>query len=163
MSTLYELNNELMELLILAEDEEVDIEALQGSMDAVMGEVEVKADGYAKVIRQLEADKEGIKAEADRLSKRAKAIDNNIKNMKKLLQTSMELADKPKFKTELFTFNIQENPVSTVIDVEDITQIPEEYIKNTPSINKAAIKDAILQGKEINFAHLEQTTSLRIK
>lgn len=164
MSTLYELNNELMMLLIMAEDPETDAEALMGSMEAVMGEVEIKADGYAKVIKQLEADMEAIKTEKDRLIKRSKAIENNILRMKQVLQTSMELADKPKFKTELFSFNIQNNPASVVIDTDDVFSIPEDYLTyKDPEPNKKAIKEAIQNGETFNFAHLEQSKSLRIR
>lgn len=164
MSTLYELTEELKLLLFLAEDPETDEEALRGSMEAITGELEIKADGYAKVIRQLESDKAGIKAEKDRLDKRTKAIDNNIQRMKSALQGAMELADKPKFKTELFSFNIQNNPVSVVIDTEDVYSIPEDYLTyKAPEPNKTAIKDAIKNGKEFSFAHLEQSRSLRIR
>lgn len=164
MSTLYELNNQLLELLMMAEDPDVEEDVLKDTMEAVEGEIEVKADGYAKVIRQLEADKAGIKAEKDRLDKRAKAIDGNISRMKAALQVSMELCEKPKFKTELFSFNIQNNPVSCVVDDSvDINQIPEEYLKITKTINKTALKEAIQNGQEFDYAHLEQSRSLRIK
>lgn len=164
MSTLYELTEELKLLLFLAEDPETDEEALAGSMEAVIGELEDKADGYAKVIRQLEADKAGIKAEKDRLDKRAKAIEGNITRMKTALQGAMELAGKPKFKTELFSFNIQNNPASVVIDTEDVYSIPEDYLTyKVPEPNKTAIKEAIKNGQTFDFAHLEQSRSLRIR
>lgn len=164
MSTLYELTEELKLLLFLAEDPETDEEALAGSMEAVVGELEVKADGYARVIRQLEADKAGIKAEKDRLDKRAKAIDGNISRMKAALQGAMELAGKPKFKTELFSFNIQNNPASVIIDTDDVYKIPEDYLTyKAPEPNKTAIKDAIKSGQEFDFAHLEQSKSLKIR
>lgn len=164
MSSLYELNNELKLLKIIAEDPETDEEALLGSMEAVVGEIEVKADGYAKVIRSLEADMAAIKVEKDRLIKRSKAIENNISRMKQVLQTSMELADKPKFNTELFSFNIQKNPAAVVIDTEDIFSIPEDYLTyKDPEPNKKAIKEALQNGEALDFAHLEQSQSLRIK
>ena len=59
-------------------------------------------------------------------------------------------------------FNIQKNPPSVVI--EDESKISEEYlIKQSPKIDKAAIKKAISAGKEVSGASLKQSESLRIR
>ena len=88
-------------------------------------------------------------------------IENNIKNLKQALETAMRATGKTKFKTDLFSFNIQKNPPKLVIDKPE--EIPEEYlIPQEPKINSKAIKD-MLKEKELPFAHLEQSESLRIR
>jgi hypothetical protein len=52
-----------------------------------------------------------------------------------------------------------------VIDVEDVRDIPEDYLKfKEPEVDKTAIKAAINHGVELTgIAHLEQKFSLRIR
>lgn len=165
MANLYEITQDYMTILAMMEDPELDPKTLADTMEAVEGELEVKAENYAKVIRNLEADVTGIKAEIDRLSERKKTIENNIKRMKEALQFSMETTGKTKFKTELFSFSVRNNAPKVVMDEEYIENIPERFLKySEPSINKSAIKEAIQSGEDLEgIAHLEQLTSLTIK
>ena len=162
MSTLYELTNEYMMLLDMAEDPDIDEQALIDTMEGIEGEIEIKADGYARVMKQLEATSANLEFEEKRLMNRRKTIDRNIKRMKQALQDAMVATGKPKFKTDLFSFTIRKNPASVVIDRE--TCIPPEFlIPQDPKIDKKAIKAAIDRGDDITFAHLEQGESLIIR
>lgn len=163
--TLYELTDEYRTLLELAEDPEVDPETLADTFEALGGEIEYKADGYARVMKQLEADAAALKAEEKRLCVRRTVCENNIKRMKQALQSAMEATGKTKFKTELFSFGIQKNPARLVIDREDTNHAPAEYIViQAPTWNKEALKAALKAGKDVDgIAHLEQTESLRIR
>jgi chaperonin cofactor prefoldin len=159
MATLYELTGQYRELLELAESEELDKQLIADTLEGLDGEIEIKADGYAKVIRELEGKTAVLKDEIDRLSKRKSVIENNIKNLKQALETAMSATGKTKFKTELFSFNIQKNPARLVITGE----VPEEYlIPQEPKIDTKAIKE-ILKQQELPFARLEQSESLRIR
>jgi hypothetical protein len=165
MSTLYELTEDYMNLLALAEDPDIDEQAFMDTLDGIEGAIEVKADGYAKVMRQLEADAAACDAESKRLKNKSKTIDNNIKRMKTALQYAMQATGKTKFKTALFSFGIQKNPASVVMDEQYIENIPERFlVRKDPEINRKAIRDAINAGEDLEgLAHLEQTESLRIK
>ena len=162
MSTLYELTNDYLTLLDMAEDPDTDEQALIDTMEGIEGEIEIKADGYARVMKQLEATSANLEFEEKRLMNRRKTIDRNIKRMKQALQDAMIATGKPKFKTDLFSFTIRKNPASVVIDRE--TSIPPEFlIPQDPKIDKKAIKAAIDRGDDITFAHLEQGESLIIR
>lgn len=163
--TLYELQQEYIDLLEIMEDPDVDPVTLEDTFEALGGEIEAKAEGYGKVIRQLEYNTGVLKEEMDRLTKRKKAIESNIDRMKKTIQAAMELIDKPKIDTDLFTFRIQKNPESAVIDEKDINKIPQEYlIPQDPKINRDKIRKDLKAGKDLDgIAHLEQGSSLRIK
>lgn len=161
MATLYELTGQYRELLELAESEELDKQLIADTLEGLDGEIEIKADGYAKVIRELEGKTDLLKNEIERLSKRKSAIENNIKSMKEALQNAMFITGKTKFKTDLFNFNIQKNPPRLVIDKPE--EVPEEYlIPQEPKIDTKAIKE-ILKQQELPFARLEQSESLRIR
>lgn len=161
--TLYELTDDYMRLLEFAEDPDADPEAIADTMDALEGEIEVKAEGYAKVIKQIEADADGIAKEIERLQQRRKTMENNIKGMKLRLQEAMEATGKTKFKTELFSFGIQNNPPRLVVD-GDLKDIPESLlIPQDPIPDKKAIKALLDDGFELGYAHIEQGRSLRIR
>lgn len=162
MSTLYELTNDYLTLLDMAEDPDIDPQAFADTLEALGGELEMKADGYARVMKELEGRAATMRFESKRLENGYKTIERNIDRMKHALQDSMIATDKRKFKTDLFSFSIRKNPASVVIDRE--TSIPPEFlIPQDPKIDKKAIKAAIDRGDDITFAHLEQGESLIIR
>lgn len=163
--TLYELTEDYMNLLELAEDPDIDEQAFADTLEGIEGALEDKAEGYAKVIRTLEGDAAACDAESKRLRNKKQTIENNIKRMKAALQCAMQITGKTKFKTSLFSFGIQKNPAAVVIDEEHLENIPDRFlIPQDPQIDKRAIKEALKAGEDLEgLAHLEQTESLRIR
>ena len=163
--TLYELSDDYMNLLTMAEDPDIDPEAFADTLAGIEGAIEDKADGYAKVIRTLEGDAAACDAESKRLRNKKQIIENNIKRMKSALQYAMEATGKTKFKTALFSFGIQKNPAAVVMDEGYIENIPERFlIPQDPVIDRRAIKEALKNGEDLEgIAHLEQGESLRIR
>lgn len=164
MSNIYELTQDYLIISEMMENPELDPEFLADTMEAVEGALEIKAENYAKVMKNLEGDVAALKAEETRLSEKRKAIENNIKNMKVALQSMMTITGKTKFKTDLFSFGIQKNAPSVVIDT-DINNLPTEFLKfREPEVDKTKIKEALKNGEDLEgFAHLEQSESLRIR
>ena len=163
--TILELSSEYMALLSMLEDPDADEEIINDTLEAIDGELEVKADGYARVMRQMDADALAIKAEEERLYRRRKALEDRSAWLKRRLQMVMEQTGKTKFRTELFSFGIQNNPPSVVIDEQYIENIPEEYlIRQDPKIDRNKMKEDLKAGKDLEgICHLEQTQSLRIR
>lgn len=160
--TIYELTQEYLQLLALAEDELTDPQTLDDTMEAIQGEIEDKADAYAKIMLQLFAQSDGLDKEIKRLTEKKRAIDNNATQLKDRLQQAMEATGKTKFKTDLFSFGIQKNPVALVID--DAEKIPKEFlIAQAPKVDNAGIKAALKAGQEFDWCHLSQSESLRIR
>lgn len=160
--TLYKITEKFLEFMTWAEDPDVDEQAFQDTMDSLHAEFEEKADGYAKIIRTLNGEVEAIKAEVDRLTQRKNAIENHIKAMKNNLEQDMIATGKEKFKTELFSFNIQNNAPSVILDIDE-DEIPEQFLVITKKADKKGISQALKNGEPIDFAHLEQSRSLRIR
>lgn len=163
--TLYELTEDYMNLLELAEDPDIDEQAFMDTLEGIEGALEIKAENYAKVIRTLEGDAAACDAESKRLRNKKQTIENNIKRMKTALQYAMQATGKTKFKTALFSFGIQKNPAAVVIDEGYLENIPDRFlIPQDPQIDKKAIKEALKAGEDLEgIAHLEQTESLRIR
>ena len=165
MATIYELTSDYLNLLELAEDPDIDEQAFLDTLEGIEGALEDKADNYAKVMRMLEADTKGIKAEEERLAKRRKTIEGNVSRMKSALQFAMQTTGKTKFKTTLFSFGIRKNPPSVVIDAANVRDFPEQYvIESEPVLDKKALKDALKAGEDMTgLCHLEQSESLSIR
>ena len=159
--TLYELTGQFLQVNEMAANGEIDEETMQGTLESIECEIEVKAENYAKVIRNLESDAEMLKKEEERLYERRKTIENNIKRIKTNLENCMIAVDKKKFKTDLFSFNIQKNAPALIIDNKN--SIPAEYlIQQEPKVDTVNLKKYLKENKA-DFAHLEQSESLRIR
>lgn len=160
--TLYELAAEYKQLMDMAEEGLLDEEALHDTLEAVGGEIEVKADGYAKIIRQLEADAGAVKAEMDRLKERKAVLDSNVSRLKGALEAAMRETGKTRFKTTLFGFGIQKNPPSA--DIPDEAAVPAEFrIPQPDKIDKKAVTAYLKEHGPQWWGSLKQTESLRIR
>lgn len=164
MATIYELSGDYLRLLEMAEDPEMDPVAFADTLEGLEGEIEIKAEGYAKVIKELDKDGAGLDNEIKRLQAKKTTIANSIDRMKKALEQSMIITGKTKFKTELFSFGIQKNPPSVDLDEEHLELIPIEYlIPQDPKPDKKRMLQELKEGKELSFAKLKQTEILRIR
>lgn len=126
-------------------------------------EFEDKADGYAKVLRSLDGKEEAINSEIKRLTEMKRVVANNKKAIKQNLENAMIETGKRKFKTTLFSFGIQKNPMA--VKIEDESKVPKQFlIKQPDKIDKKALIKAYKEGQvfddSLNFI---QTESLRIK
>ncbi|WP_455146693.1 siphovirus Gp157 family protein [Stomatobaculum longum] len=161
MGTLYELKSEYIQLRDMAGDPDIGPEALRDTMEAINGELEDKADGYAKVIRELEAEEAGLDAEIKRLQARKSAVSGNKGRIKDALESAMRETGKLKFKTALFSFGIQKNPPSVAILSENI---PLDYlVVPEPQPDKKRILAELKAGATFDWAELRQTEALRIR
>ena len=159
--TLYEITDEYRQLLEIAEDPDMDPEVLRDTMEAIAADLEDKADGFAKVIRTLEAEEAGLDAEIKRLQARKSAVAGSKARINGSLVASMRATGETKFKTQLFSFGIQKNPASVVLAEG---KVPTEYsIIQEPDPDKKRIAAELKAGAHFDWAELRQTESLRIR
>ena len=110
----------------------------------------------------MKGEEETLEAEIKRLSAKKSSLANRQTWLKSKLQEAMVTCQKPKFKTALFSFTIQQNPPKLVMDPDH--KIPKKYlIPQDPKVDNAAIKEILKTGKKLPFAHLETSESLRIR
>ncbi len=155
--SLYELKDMYLNLM----DLDLEDESLKAALENIDDEIEVKAENYAGLIKNLEAEAEAYKKEIERMTKIKKALENRALLLKKNLEEAMVALDKKKFKTTLFSFSIQKNPASLNIIDED--KIPEDYYRLEKVFNKNDIKEAVKNGLLTEAAELVQSESLRIR
>lgn len=152
---------ELTEIYLNLKDMDIEEGDLNAALENIDDEIETKADNIAKVLRDFDGDIEALKSEEERLANKRKAIENRQKHLKEYLQNAMLVLDKRKFKTDLFSFNIQKNAPS--LKILDESKIPEDYYKIEKKLNKNDLKEAVKNGLFEDAAELVQTESLRIR
>ena len=162
MSNLYQLTQNYDAVLNMLYDEDTDEQMILDTLEAIEGEIEEKADGYAKIIKELESKKNARKEESKRLTESAKVFENRVNTLKQNLYNSMKQTGKTKFTTDLFTFNIAKNGGKQTLTIDG--EVPTEYTKTIIENDTEKIRQALEEGQELNFAHLEpRGESLRIK
>lgn len=155
MSTLYEITGDYLRLLeMLEEEEEIDLKTFADTLEGIEGELEAKADGYARVIKELHAEAKKYEEEIERMTKRMDTLNNRSKLLKQKLYKSMKATNKRNFKTELFSFRIQKNGGLQPVELLPDKVVPDEYCKKEP--HKKKIREELENGKELSFAVLKE-------
>lgn len=165
MASLYELKGEYLQLLNMLEDPEIEDQIVLDTLEGIDYELEIKAENYAKIIRELEGAVEVIKAEKKRLSDKQSKLEVNVKRLKDSLQEAMTATGKTKFKTDLFSFSIQKNggALPVIVDV-DTAELPDELALITKKPDLKAIGEYLKTHPDTEYAHYgDRGESLRIK
>lgn len=157
---LYELTGKYLELLEFIEDNEgMDF---TDTLEMLEGDIQEKAENTAKLYKQMLLEAESIKKEEERLNTKRTSKENAAKRLKEYLEFEIEKSGLKKLKTELFSFNIQNNPASVKIIDEAI--VPKEFKKPQPdTIDKKKILELLKTGQTVTGAELQRTSSLRIR
>ena len=160
--TLYELSGQYLELLEMAEEDILDQGIIKDTLEGLDGEIEDKAEKIGIVLKTLDSNVDMLEKEINRLELRKKHMKNNMESLKRNLENCMLTLNKKKFKTNLFSFNIQKNPPS--LKILDKEKIPSEFkrVEETVVIDNAGLKK-FLKENIVDYAELIQTESLRIR
>lgn len=113
-----------------------------------------KFDRICKFFKNLKAseatakaERDSLKDEMDRLSKRAKARENEAGRIKDLLWFAFDALGMKKHKTELFSAGIQATAASVKTDSTfDIAKIPA-FLYKEPELSATKIKEGLASGR----------------
>ena len=159
MSTLYEMTLQASQLYELLQNEDIDEQVFLDTLEAI-GTNE-KIESYCHVIKELQADFDKFKAEADRLTARMKTTKNGIDRMKESLLTFLRLSGQAKVKAGTFSVSIGTSKQTNILDE---ALIPTEYKTPQPDkIDKTAIKKAIESGVDVAGAEIIINEGVRIR
>ena len=153
MATLYELTGQAMNILAMidtaqAEDAEMDAAEMIDALDCVWDSIKDKAEGYAKAIRNFEADIAGIEAEYERLGAMMKARKNAVALMKDRLRAAMDAVGEDHIDTPIGRWSIRTGPWS--VQITDEAMIPQQFrIPQPDKIDRAGISKAFRTTGEI--------------
>lgn len=158
MATLYELTDQYKMLQNFIEENNV--EGFELALSQIHGEIGEKLEGYAMVLKNIESDIAGIKAEEKRLADRRKSMESNIARIKENVADTLSTVEGNRVKTEKFTFSFRK---STSVQIENDAAIPPQFIKVEKTISRAELAKALKAGEQIEGAQLVENQSLSIR
>lgn len=133
-----------------------DDESLKEELAKINDDIEVKADGYAKIIRNIESDVLAIDTELKRLQNLKTSKVNAVNRLKGNLMESMKETGKTKFKTSLFSFGVVKNggvaPLELIVKPEEL---PRELQKVTIEADNKALREYINETGDFSYAVLK--------
>lgn len=137
---LYELTDGYITLLSQLEDAETEAEQqqiVQAILD-VETDIAIKAENYARLKKNAEAEVESLEKEIKRLQAKKDAAKNLVKRVTEYLLYAMNIAGATEIRTSIGKWKIQKNNPSVMI--LDETKVPARFlIEQAPQIDKAAI------------------------
>ena len=93
MTHLYELSNQMVGLQRLMEEDDLDPQVLEDTLDGLKGDIQVKAEGLLAYVGNLGSDVDAIDAAIKRLQGRKKTLVNKQDSLRDYLRHNMESAD----------------------------------------------------------------------
>lgn len=165
MATLYELSEGYAQMMSMydqaetAEEREDLLELLAGAE----GDITEKAEQYARVMRNKQAEADGLKAEADRLTAKRRAAEAVVERLKEAITTAMLTVGAKEIGTTIGKWRIQENPWSC--EVLDADAVPEEWhIKVEDKIDRAGlVKHFKMTGEIMPGVEMKRSAGVRFR
>ena len=163
MRTLYDIDQDILDCVDAETGEILDTEKL----DALQMEREAKLEGVALWVKDLKAEADAVKAEADKLTARKKALDNKVESIKAWLLTALggEKLKTPRcnvYQTHGQRVSVPDE--AGLIGFLQTLEEPERFLRfKEPELKKDEIKKALKDGVVIPGASLEETESVVIK
>ena len=162
---LYELVAQHQDLARLAEDQDLDPQALADTLEGLTGAIEVKAQSVAMVIRNIEADAEAIEEAAKQMQARAKRLQQRAEAIKTYLLVNMTATGITKISCPYFTISLRKNPPR--VDIIDAAAIPDRFRvwpdPPPPALDRKAILEALKAGESVPGAGLAQSERVEIR
>ena len=163
MRALYDIDQDILDCVDAETGEILDTEKL----DALQMEREAKLEGVALWVKDLKAEADAVKAEADKLTARKKALDNKVESIKAWL---LEALAGEKLKTprcNVYQTHGQRVSVPDEAGLIGFLQTlddPDRFLRfKEPELKKDEIKKALKDGVVIPGASLEETESVVIR
>ena len=125
--------------------------------------IEDKAECYARVMRNYQAEAEGLKVEIDRLTSKRRAAEHAVDRMKSAMLDAMKLTNCADIATTIGKWRTQMNPPS--VTVLDDAAVPQEWhIPQPDKIDKAGlIKNFKATGEIVEGVEITQTLGIRFR
>jgi len=131
---------------------------LEAHMDEILSQGKDALDSAAWVLRRMDADEECLKAEAKRLSDRAKSIATQRENLRGRMGFVIDSTFSGNLKTEKNTLWMQSSPDTLAVelapdaDLRKIAETDSEFVKTSYALDNTAVKNRYLAGEAIPTA-----------
>lgn len=166
--TLYQIAAEYRSAADALAELDLDDQTVADTLESINGDLTVKSQNVAFVIRNLEASAEQISVAIEAMKARAEALEKRAERVREYLLQNMLMAGVQKIECPYFKLAVRDNPPKVV--VEDEKQIPMSYMTDPappppPPVkpDKKLIAKALKDGFDVPGCRLEQGKRLEIK
>lgn len=163
---LYEIAKEYLSFMQAIDNDEIPEEAIADTLEAITGEIEIKADNIACILKNLDADMTAIRAEEIKLAERRKAKERTHERLKQYLSDTLQAIGVDKVETARNKISFRKSDVVEVADgfIEWAAEKRDDLLTYAqPKANLTAIKKLLKDGEEIAGAQLITKQNIQIK
>jgi hypothetical protein len=165
---LYELTNDYRALMNAIDNEEIPEEAIADTLEAITGEIEVKADEIACLLKNLNADIAAFKAEETRLAERRKQKERAYERIKAYLAEELQKASVTSVDTARNKISFRKSESVYIANEAEFLEWAlmnrDDLIKyGEPSPKLTEIKNAIKGGAVIEGCELRTNQNIQLK
>lgn len=160
MSTLYEIKDDVLALMEMMEEDPSN-EVIEDTLEALKGELSVKAESYCKVIAEFNEREEALERAINDMKAKKEAVEKNIKRLKDALFHAMKETGEEKIRGDIFYLYIKNNAES----LDNVPEtLPEKYlIPQEPKVDRKALLADIKSGVKVDGVTTKRTQSLMIR
>ena len=156
--SLFTISQDFKSLYDMANDaENEDMETLAELFSEVETSLSDKLDNTIYIIKELDSDADALKAEAKRLTDKAKALENKGKYLKELMLGAVKASGVEKLKSDKFSYYIKRTEVLNVVSEDNIGR---EFFRIKKEIDKTVLKKAIKDGLILDGVSIVENESL---
>jgi hypothetical protein len=163
---LYALANDYIALMQAIDNDELPEECIADTLEAITGEIEIKADNIACMLKNIEAEVKAIKEEEANLATRRKTKEKAYERLKEYLSATLQSLSIDKVETarNKITFRKSESVEIDDTFIEWAQKNREDLLKySAPTANKTEIKNLLKGGAELQGAQLISKSNIQIK
>ena len=139
MATLYEILGQYADAVTaidMAESEEEEQDAW-AALEQIGDDLGHKADAYARIVRNMEADAKALRDEEKRLAEIRRHKENAVERMKDAIMQAMIATGQKRLDTGIGRWMLRATPH---VEITDAGAVPREFqVIQAPKINKADI------------------------
>lgn len=163
---LYEIANDYVALMQAIENDEIPEDCIADTLEAIKGEIEIKADNIACLLKNTEAEIKAFKEEENRLAERRKVKERALDSLKTYLSDML-------IRTNVLNVETARNRIS--FRKSEAVEVDEKFLKwaienrndllsfKEPTANKAEIKKALKGGQTLEGVKLVTNQNIQIK
>ena len=164
MTSLYAIATEYQAAAHRLADLDLDAQTIADTLEGMAGELEVKAQSVAMVVRAMEADAATIAQWAKDANQRAKSLEARADHLREYLSNTLQACGIQKISGPGISVSFRKSS-AVVIEAPDL--VPAEFCTAPPpplpAPSKTLIGEALKAGREVPGAHMEQRLNLQIK
>jgi len=164
MTALYLLASEYRDAARQLADLDLDPQTVSDTLESMSGELEVKAQAVAHMVRSIEADAAAITQWAKDAQERARSVQARADRLREYLSTNLAAAGIQRVEGPGITLSWRK---SSAVIIDEPGLIPAEYMRQPepppPAPDKKAIGAKLAQGHDVPGAHIETRNNLQIR